>query len=93
MHGVGVFEWKDGRRYEGEYLNDKKEGYGVYSWPDGRRYEGYWRDGMQHGEGRYFMPTGGCRLGVWETGKRVKWVEQEKNIDDLKRSFSSHVFN
>lgn len=30
MHGKGIYTWKDGRRYEGEYLNDKKHGYGIY---------------------------------------------------------------
>jgi len=24
MHGKGVYTWKDGRRYDGDYLNDKK---------------------------------------------------------------------
>lgn len=24
MHGSGVYIWKDGRKYEGEYFNDKK---------------------------------------------------------------------
>ena len=24
MHGKGVYTWKDGRRYEGDYYNDKK---------------------------------------------------------------------
>lgn len=24
MHGKGVFTWKDGRKYEGEYQDDKK---------------------------------------------------------------------
>jgi hypothetical protein len=23
MHGKGIFTWKDGRRYEGEYIEDK----------------------------------------------------------------------
>jgi len=26
MEGHGVFTWPDGRRYEGEYVDDKKEG-------------------------------------------------------------------
>ena len=30
MEGKGVFTWLDGRRYTGEYLNDKKDGYGVF---------------------------------------------------------------
>ena len=24
MHGKGIYTWKDGRKYEGEYYNDKK---------------------------------------------------------------------
>jgi len=42
MEGVGIFEWPDGRKYEGEYLDDKKEGYGAFKWPDGKVYQGYW---------------------------------------------------
>jgi len=30
--GEGVFTWKDGTRYEGAYLNDKKEGFGKFYW-------------------------------------------------------------
>ena len=42
MHGKGIYTWKDGRKYEGMYLFDKKSGYGVYQWADGRKYEGQW---------------------------------------------------
>ena len=38
MHGDGVYVWNDGRRYEGNYVNDKKHGFGVYMWADGRTY-------------------------------------------------------
>jgi hypothetical protein len=24
MHGKGIYTWKDGRKYEGEYYEDKK---------------------------------------------------------------------
>ena len=40
MHGKGKYTWPDGRIYDGEYVNDKKEGEGVYSWSDGRQYSG-----------------------------------------------------
>ena len=40
MHGKGLFTWSDGRKYEGEYNLDKKEGQGIFSWPDGRKYDG-----------------------------------------------------
>lgn len=36
MNGRGIYYWPDGRSYEGEYSNDKKQGYGIYIWPDGR---------------------------------------------------------
>ncbi len=47
MHGKGIYTWKDGRKYDGEYHNDKKHGYGIYIWADGRRYEGEWKHGKQ----------------------------------------------
>lgn len=40
MHGKGIFRWPDGRVYEGDYVDDKKEGFGKVIWPDGRIYEG-----------------------------------------------------
>lgn len=36
MDGKGEFTWSDGRKYVGEYVDDKKQGYGVFSWPDNR---------------------------------------------------------
>ena len=42
MEGYGVFEWPDGRKYEGEYKYDLKEGHGTFYWPDGRKYTGAW---------------------------------------------------
>jgi hypothetical protein len=34
MEGIGVYTWKDGRSYEGEYSDDKKHGFGIYTWVD-----------------------------------------------------------
>ena len=42
MHGNGVLTWKDGRRYEGSFENDKKHGYGIHYKANGQRYEGEW---------------------------------------------------
>ena len=36
MNGRGIYSWKDGRKYDGEYYHDKKHGYGTYVWNDGR---------------------------------------------------------
>ena len=44
MHGQGEYTQPDGRRYVGEFVNDKKEGEGMMQWPDGRVYIGAWRN-------------------------------------------------
>ena len=40
MDGAGEFVWPDGRKYIGNYLEDKKHGFGEFEWPDGRKYKG-----------------------------------------------------
>jgi len=42
MHGLGVFTWNDGKRYEGDFVNDLKQGYGELIWANGRIYKGNW---------------------------------------------------
>jgi hypothetical protein len=32
MHGYGALRWPDGKRYEGEYVEDKKHGHGSFFW-------------------------------------------------------------
>ena len=45
MHGKGILKFPDGRQYNGDYVNDKKEGIGIFIWSDGRKYAGNWKDG------------------------------------------------
>ena len=41
MEGHGVYNWPDGSRYEGDFVNDLKQGCdSKYFWPDGCTYEG-----------------------------------------------------
>jgi len=51
MHGMGHFYWTDGRKFTGEYIEDKKHGYGEYFWPDGSHFRGEWVNGQMHGKG------------------------------------------
>ena len=74
MHGKGTFTWADGRRYIGEYADDKKKGYGEFIWPDGRCYRGEWLNGKQHGKGAYVTSSGQERYGEWKEGKRIRWI-------------------
>jgi hypothetical protein len=73
MHGRGKLVWADGKMYEGEYRDDKKEGQGTFTWADGRKYIGGWKDGKQHGIGEYVTPDG-TQKGEWVDGKRTKWL-------------------
>ena len=45
MHGTGTLTWKDGKRYIGEFVTDKRDGHGKFIWADGRSYVGAWRQG------------------------------------------------
>ena len=51
MNGKGKLNWPDGRSYEGDFIDDNKEGEGHFIWPDTkdptkfRSYSGAWADG------------------------------------------------
>lgn len=77
MDGFGIYSWKDGRQYEGQYKEDKKHGYGIYTWADGRKYEGWWYRGKQHGLGKYTAAEDSVKFGLWEDGKRIEWFEDD----------------
>lgn len=68
-HGIGLYEWPDGRVYQGQYWQDQASGFGVFAWPDGQRYEGSWRLGKQHGSGQYTGADGTTRQLTWAEGR------------------------
>lgn len=55
--GAGVQEWRDGSRYEGEFLNGFKHGRGKYTWGNGEYYEGSFYKDFRHGDGVYCWPS------------------------------------
>jgi hypothetical protein len=65
-HGLGHYQWPDGRCYEGEWQNDHKHGRGVYSWPDGDRYEGQYQIDQMNGFGRYVFADSTVYEGNWK---------------------------
>jgi hypothetical protein len=78
MHGFGEFEWKDGKKYIGYYLNDKKEGFGIYYWQNpNKAYIGFWKNGKQDGVGKYMTPNK-VRYGLWSCGEKVRWYNSDK---------------
>ena len=76
MDGKGIFTWPDGRKYEGDYKDDKKEGYGIFEWNDGKKYRGYWLNGKQNGEGEFYNSnTKAWKKCLVQNGKKIKWLD------------------
>ncbi len=46
-----TFIFHDGKRYSGEYTDDKRHGRGSFTTPEGDKYEGNFRDGDHDGHG------------------------------------------
>ena len=69
--GQGIYEWKNGDRFEGNFENGQINGYGRYSWTDGNVYQGDFKDGKQSGMGTAFYADK-CNVyeGEWKNGKR-----------------------
>ena len=78
LDGSGIYSWPDGRKYDGQYVDDKKHGHGIYYWPDGKKYEGGWKESKQHGEGVFTNNKGQNKKGLWENGDRIKWISETK---------------
>ena len=67
---VGIYNWSDGRRFDGDWANNKMHGYGVFTWSDGRLYEGEYVDDKKEGKGRFKWPDGREYYGNWKNGKQ-----------------------
>ena len=63
-----MFEWPDGRRYEGEFIDDAQSGLGVLLWRDGTVYHGQFANDKMHGFGVKAQPEGALELQHWEAG-------------------------
>lgn len=55
MEGKGTYTWPDGKKYTGEYKEDRKDGEGTFEFPNGTKYVGSWKLGKQDGFGKIFQ--------------------------------------
>jgi hypothetical protein len=60
---------ENGAKYEGEWIQNVRQGRGTQIWPDGSMYEGYWRDGKANGRGRLIHADGDVYDGYWKDDK------------------------
>uniref|UniRef100_A0A2R8NB87 Radial spoke head 1 homolog n=1 Tax=Callithrix jacchus TaxID=9483 RepID=A0A2R8NB87_CALJA len=66
----GIYRFKNGARYTGEYVRNKKHGQGTFIYPDGSRYEGEWADDQRHGYGVYYYVNNDTYTGEWFAHQR-----------------------
>ncbi|KAG9348052.1 hypothetical protein JZ751_004072, partial [Albula glossodonta] len=67
---VGVQEWPDGSRYEGEFMNGLKQGEGMFTWGNGELYEGSFFKDYRHGNGTYIWPDGSRFIGKFYRNRK-----------------------
>ena len=59
--------YKNGK-YEGEYLNGKREGKGIYKYNNGDKYEGEYKNDLKDGNGKYIYKNGDIYTGEYKNG-------------------------
>lgn len=57
-------------KYEGDYVNDKKEGYGELTTKNGK-YKGYFFNDVFNGHGKMMYKNGDVKEGTWKDGKFI----------------------
>ena len=58
-HRTFVIEiFKQGSKYEGDKLNDMRDGRGKFYYQDGGLYDGEWRENKMSGHGKLFYQSG-----------------------------------
>ena len=68
--GSGIYRWKDGSTYEGNYLEGRRHGHGKFLWANGESYKGEYHHDERTGLGEYLWPDGSRYSGEFLKGKR-----------------------
>lgn len=69
-HGYGLYVFRNGTKYLGNYYHGTREGYGLMSFPDNAKYAGTWKHNLKNGYGRYTYKNGDLYEGQWKENKR-----------------------
>lgn len=66
INGKGIKIYKSGEKYEGELVNNKRQGVGKMKYFDGSIYEGSWLNDMKEGLGKVKFTDGQIFEGKWK---------------------------
>lgn len=69
-HGYGVYYYKNGDEYHGNFNTSIREGFGVMEYANGDRFDGTFHRGYAKGYGKYDFANGDCHVGEYLRGKR-----------------------
>ncbi len=69
--GVGVLEYVDGSKYEGNFVNGEMTGFGTWYFASGEKYVGMFRNNFCHGRGVHYKRAGDKVTGLWHNGAYI----------------------
>ena len=78
-HGKGTYEYKlskykktdlENAKYEGDWVEGKREGKGVMTWKNGNKCDCEWKNDKRHGKGTLTYSNGDKYEGEWKNGKK-----------------------
>ena len=69
--GYGVMQWKDGRKYKGDWQGDIRHGFGTQTKADGTVISATWINNKLFGFGTYTSNQKVRKYGAWKNGKKV----------------------
>lgn len=61
----GIYSYRSGSAYQGQWKGGFRDGYGVQVWPGGCKYEGNWSYGWPFGIGKFTLSDGDVYEGAW----------------------------
>ena len=70
--GKGTHYSKDEMKYEGQFLNGKRDGYETGNLPVGFSFIGQWKDGIPHGFGKLTDKNGEISEGEFASGMKIE---------------------
>ena len=82
--GLGVYTYRDGSKWIGEFYNGKPEGQGTCYYVNGDKYVGNWKRHAPHGEGVMYFSSGKAYGAIWEYGKSIREMEANQDIVEEK---------
>jgi len=83
--GIGIYEWGDGSKYQGQLSDNEITGWGTLTDDEGT-YTGEFFENAQHGHGEWHYSNGDIFIGQFQKSLRhgqgkLQWVSEGKEYD------------